>query len=89
MKKIIASLLLVAFCSYCQAQAPTFVKPDKDTATIATQNTPLLTPADYGEFVEKILQEVPLKYADIIRQWWIQRITDRAKEFQAVRKKSN
>lgn len=87
MKKtiIITLVLLASFTSYSQS---TPNKPKQDTIRLkATPDTPLLTIKDYNEFVETLLQELEIKgkYADIIRNWWIQKLNARIAEYEKPR----
>jgi hypothetical protein len=47
-----------------------------------TDTTALVQLKDYDEFVKQVVLELPAKYADVIRQWWIDRIRQRIQEYQ-------
>lgn len=76
MKKILLALLLMTSM---------FVKAQKDTSL--TDSTALLTIKDYNEFWQAVGQELPAKYADLIRTWFVDRINQRINEFEAKYKK--
>ena len=49
----------------------------KDSIVQITDSTCLMTVGDYQDFYKQVVQELPAKYADVIRQWWIDRIRQR------------
>jgi hypothetical protein len=62
------------------AQKKDTVKPE--AVRPITDTTALVQLKDYDEFVKQVVQELPAKYADVIRQWWIDRIRQRIQEYQ-------
>ncbi len=42
--------------------------------SVLTDSTGLISIKDYEAFVKDVVIELPAKYADVIRQWWIERL---------------
>ena len=62
--------LIIALAASLSAGA----QQKKDSTVQITDSTCLMTVGDYQDFFKTVVQELPAKYADVIRQWWIDRI---------------
>lgn len=85
MKKLLATILLfIAFAVSCHAQKDTLNKKVKDT--VATGDTPLLSYNDLQLFKDKVLGDIPLKYAEPVINSLMSMIQQRAAEYAAKKK---
>lgn len=90
MKSLSLSTILIVLLFSCNGLYAQTGKPEvkKDTTSVQlTNDTPLLTINDYQEFYKDIVQEMPAKYADVIKDWIVKRFNLRIEE--AKKKKPN
>lgn len=70
MKKFLTIALLVMTMSVT-------AQTKKDSVSVKdslTNQTPLISIADYELFNKELVQELPAKYADAIREWWFKKL---------------
>jgi uncharacterized short protein YbdD (DUF466 family) len=82
MKKA-ALIMALAVCFTAGAQQ----KKDSTVVPPLTDSTALVSISDYDDFVKTVVQELPAKYADVIRQWWVERLRDRIAALQKKKEK--
>lgn len=79
MKRLLIIICMLASLS-SGAQKTNQPKPDTANPQI-TADTPLLSVKDYEDFLKEVVQELPAKYADPIRDWFIKRLQAKAQKF--------
>jgi hypothetical protein len=84
MKRIILVIAVLTLSITCFSQTGKSVKEPVDTA--ATQQTPLLTYQDWIDFNQKIVGDLPNKYAQVIIEYFEQRFALRAREYADKKK---
>lgn len=85
MKKLLTLIILsIAFTVSCHAQKDSLNKKVQDT--VAVETTPLLSYNDINLLFEKVLLDMPLRYAGPIRDALITLLSQREVEYNAKKK---
>jgi hypothetical protein len=85
MKKLL--LITLVICSLSVNAQKKDSTAAKDSVPSLTDTTALVTYKDYNDFVNAVVMDMPAKYADVVRQWWMQRYQQRAGEYLKPKKK--
>jgi hypothetical protein len=87
MKKatIILVLALSSIIAFAQKKKADTVQIDS-THKIPSDTTALFSYQDYYEFEKQVTQELPAKYADVIRAWWDRKIRQKISVFTKPKK---